>query len=93
VGRRRKGDRVRVWWVDTTEKPTDEPKDVKPHRLWTEGRFLGWFNDPERGRFLRLTTTYDLDDKEWWGAIVIPRGSVRKVESLPPEEPCTKKKK
>ena len=76
------GARVRLHWVDITEKTTEEPNEVSPTLLWTEGRFLGLERDKKRGYFVRLGNTYDEDNEEWFGACAFPLGCVRGVEIL-----------
>ena len=74
------GELVTVHWLDIVEMPTSSPGMVRPALFHSTGYWLGWARDPERGRFCRLSDTWDVDDKRFMGATAYPAGVVKLIE-------------
>ena len=93
----KKGDLLRVHWVDIANWATATPEDAHPIAMRTVGHFAGWFSDKERGRYLCLSDTVCEADpgKEevFYGACAFPKGCIREIEEFTVRRKAKKKKK
>ena len=81
----KKGDRVRMLWVDITTCPTSAPEEVKPTPFTTEGFYLGeqlFEYGEHRIRYHLMSDTFDHIDQVFYGATAYPVGCVLKLEVI-----------
>lgn len=82
----KKGDLIRVYWVDIAAWPTSTPEEAHPVAMRTTGHFAGWFTDKKRGRYLCLSDTICESDhgKEdvFYGTNAFPKGCIKNIEEL-----------
>ena len=81
--RPKRGDRVRIVWVDIYEEPTEHPENVAPKVCHSVGYWLGWKSLDVEGKATRYALTSDTRmGEEFMGATAIPKGCVVAVEVL-----------
>ena len=82
----KKGDIIRVHWVDIAAFPTADPEHAHPVAMQTIGHFAGWFPDKVRGRYMCVSDTIceasNGDGDSYYGATAFPQGCIRAIEEL-----------
>lgn len=90
----KKGDLIKVHWVDIAAFPTSSPEEAHPIAMKTMGHFAGWFNDKKRGRYLCISDTLceEGNVEIFYGSTAFPKGCIREIEEMT-IRPTKKKKK